>query len=182
MQILKLHLHSMIAHVVAAMVPVGAAAWLLASTGTHVGHLDPGFWQTLTIVCLATVFVFSVPLAITGVGERNLMYARWHRTHRIKLLLSSALTVSVGGELFALIGTPWTASMISWLGFLIVIGNIVLTFGLVALGLKITVGNLSVSRTSYTPDGSLDPPVDILEQNAVFAMELPKNIDPLREE
>lgn len=166
----------MIVHAVVALVPVASAAWLLTAADVTLGRFGPALWNHLTTLSLALVLLASVPAAVTGVGERNAMYARWHRTHRLKLVLSLALTVAVGVELALLSG-----GSAPLLGALIVGVNNALTLWLSALGLRISLGRQGPGRASYVPDMYRDPPVDILKGNAALKAEPARVVDPSSE-
>lgn len=178
----RLHLHSMMVHSVAALVPLASVAWILGTARVSVGRFGPDLWFGLTIASLAIVLLMAVPSTVTGIGERNRMYAQWHWTHKKKLVLSLALVTALGIELIALLGNGPQISTISWLGFLIVVANNVLAFWLGALGLKITLGRQSIGKTSYIPDMFRSPAIDIVDANAALLTDRPRTIDPSSEE
>ncbi|MCP4898284.1 MAG: hypothetical protein GY906_15025 [bacterium] len=178
----NLHLHSMLVHSVVALLPMAAVAWILNASGVALGRLDPRLWDAMVGVCLFTVTLVIVPSVITGIGERNHKYARWHSTHKLKLALSVAMIAMILAELSTLLlGEPSAAKTLGF-GAMVVGVNNAIGFGLSVLGLKITLGRQSWGRTSYIPDMSRKPPIDILEVNAVRSMEVPKIIDPGAEE
>jgi len=172
----------MMVHSVAALVPLASVAWVLGAARASVGRFGPDLWVPLAIAALAVVLLMAIPSAVTGIGERNRMYARWHLTHTKKLVLSLALVAVLGVELVALLGKGPPSPVVSWLGFLIVVANNVLVFWLGALGLKITLGRQSFGKTSYVPDMFRSPPIDIIDANAAHLNDLPKTIDPSSEE
>lgn len=178
----KLHLHSMMVHSIAALVPLASVAWVFGTAQVSIGRFGPDLWLPLATASLAIVALMAVPSTVTGIGERNQMYARWHRTHKKKLILSLALMTLLIVELIALIGYGPRFPTISWLGFLIVVANNVVVFWLGALGLKITLGRQSMGTTSYVPDMFRSPPIDIIETNAAQLADRPKTIDPSSEE
>ena len=115
----KTHLHSMTVHAVAALLPVAAVAWLFGEARVSLGRLGPTLWQLLTASSLVIVLLTSIPATVTGIGERNTMYARWHRTHRLKLVLSLTLMLAVIAELVLLSRSPGPGAEAIVLGVLI---------------------------------------------------------------
>jgi hypothetical protein len=114
---------------------------------------------------------------LSGILERSHAYVTWSATHRAKLALSLVLLGLVAGELAMLAGVLPGAP----LRVMVVAVNPVVAFLLSALGLKMTLGRQSLARTSYRPDLSKKPPVDVLAINAVHLGEPPDVVDILRE-
>ena len=170
----KLHLHSMMAHAVAALVPLASLTWIAEAVGFDPAGLDPGIWVFMTRLSLILVLAMALPTTISGIGERNHMYAKWHSTHKIKLVLSLALVMLTALETWALLATDVSWELTSWLGLLIVVVNNAVSLALGAYGLKITLGRQALGRASYTPDMDRDPPVDILQVDAPYVTERPK--------
>ncbi len=176
-----LHLHSMLVHAVIAPVPVAAVAFVLASGGVRLGGFATEAWRFLVGASLAVVLVVALPATVSGVLERGHHYATWHRTHRLKLVISLVLVAMVAGEIVGMLGGAAWPALDSPLGALVVVGNPIVAFALSALGLKMSLGRQTLSRTSYTPDLQQSPPVDVLAANAVALGEPPDLIDVLRE-
>lgn len=174
----KPHLHSMIVHVVVASLPLAAAAWLLARSGIAIGRFGPELWNFIAIGALAVTLAGALPATVTGVAERNHMHVRWHRSHAFKLALSVALIIAVGAEIAAWVLGARPDNSPGWLLLLVVVVNNLLNAGLIAIGLKMTLGRFGWGSASYTPDMYRRPPVDILEENATYIAELPKTIEP----
>ena len=127
------------------------------------------------------MLALALPASVTGVSERNHMYANWSRSHRAKLILSLALMVMVSVELIGLGYSTGAHRFFSWLALAIVVGNCAVVFGLSYFGLKITLGRQALARTSYQPDMDWEPPLNILECVADFAADPPKLIDVQKE-
>ncbi len=176
-----LHVHSILVHGVVAFAPLAALSLVLEATGTTVGRLGPEVWALLLRGSLLGMLLLAVPSTITGITERNHMYAGWPASHRAKLALSLALIVLAAGELVILARTGEPLQVMSWLGLAIVVGNCLVVFGLSFFGLKITLGRQGLGRTSYTADMDREPPVDILATVAGYSSDQPRLID-VREE
>ena len=95
---------------------------------------------------------------------------------------AAILMVVLVVELSAMFGGGVPAPAFSWLGFLIIVVNNVLSFWLGALGFKISLGRQSIGKTSYVPDMFRSPPIDIIDANAAELADLPRTIDPSSEE
>lgn len=164
-----------------AFAPLAAFSLVLENAGSVVGPAGPEVWALLLRGSLLGMLVLAVPSALSGVTERNHMYAGWPSSHRAKLVLSVVLLVMVAGELLALVAIQGAPRVVSWLGLAVVAGNCLVVFGLSFFGLKITLGRQGFGRTSYLPDMDWDPPMDILSCVADYAGDPPKLID-VREE
>ena len=175
------HLHSMVVHSVVALVLLGALAYLLLATGMSAGRFVPDLWSAVLTGSLLLALVTALPSVTTGISDRNHMYATWHPSHRIKLLLSVTLVALLALELVALVGTSGPVSLLSATGVAVVIVNPALVVALAAYGLRITLGRQALIRLSYEPDMYRTPPVDILDTVAAAVAEEPKLIDPLEE-
>jgi hypothetical protein len=175
------HLHSMLVHAVIAFAPLAAISYLLDASSATVGSIDSGVWRLFLWLALIGILAISLPAVLTGISERNHMYANWPPSHRAKLNLSVVLVVLVGGELIALTKGAGTGEIFSWVGLAIVIGNNVVAFALSFYGLRITLGRQGIGSTSYTPDMDREPTVDILDVVAEHAHEPAKIIDVQKE-
>lgn len=171
------HLHSIMVHGVIAFAPLAALSLVLESTGTTVGPAGPAVWALLLRGSLLGMLVLAIPSTISGILERNHMYAGWPTSHLAKLALSVALVVLVGGELMVVIGAAGSTPVASLCGLAIIVGNCAVVFGLSFFGLKITLGRQGLGGTSYLPDMDHDPPIDILAVVGDYAGEPPKLID-----
>ncbi len=177
----KLHLHSMIVHVVAALSPVAAIAYIFFSLQLNFLSFDQATWSYLVYLSIIIMLLAAIPSVLTGVFERNHIYAKWHSTHKVKLILSLLLVPVLGIELLLLHLTELESGLWSLTGGLIVIVNNIILFLLGKYGLKITLGRQSLGRASYVPDLMKPEPIDILVTAAAQRKEEPKYIDLLTE-
>jgi len=175
------HLHSMLVHAVIAFAPLAAISFVLDASATTVAGIDPGVWRLLLWVALIGMLIVALPATLTGISERNHMYANWPRSHRAKLVLSLVLVVMVSGEIVALWFDSGGNGVVSGIGLAIVVGNCAVALALSYFGLRITLGRQALGSTSYVPDMDREPPVDILEVVAEQAHEEPKMIDVQKE-
>jgi hypothetical protein len=171
------HLHSMLVHAVIAFAPLAAVGFVVDSAGATVAGVEPAAWRVLLWGSLIGMLVVALPATLTGISERNHMYANWPRSHRAKLALSLILVVLVAGELVALGAGGGARRVFSGLGLAIVVGNCAVALALSYFGLRITLGRQSLATTIYTADMDREPPVDILDVVAEQAHEPPKMID-----
>jgi hypothetical protein len=171
----------MMVHGVVAFAPLAALALILEATGSTVGPAGPEVWALLLRGSLGAMLVLAVPSTISGITERNHMYAVWPPSHRAKLALSLALVLLVAGELLCITGAAEPPAVFSWFGLAVVVGNCLVVFCLSYFGLKITLGRQAFGRTSYLPDMDWEPPIDILACVADYSGDPPKLID-VREE
>ena len=174
----KLHLHSMLVHALLALVPVAAAAFLLEAAGVTIGRFGPELWRFLLVLALGLVLLLALPVTLSGILERRHLYVTWHRTHRLKLVLSAALVALVAGELRWLLGGS-AEGLVG--GAAVVVVNTVIAGLLSALGLKMTLGRQSFAATSYRPDLFSDRPVDALALAAAHLSEPADVIDVMGE-
>lgn len=172
-----LHLHSIMVHGVVAFAPLAAASLVLESAGTTVGPAGPETWALLLRGSLVGMLVLAIPSTLSGISERNHMYAGWPPSHRAKLVLSAALIVLAAGELWALIASAGRVEAFSLFGFAVCVGNSLVVFGLSFFGLRITLGRQAFGGTSYLPDMDWEPPIDILACVADYSDDPPKLID-----
>jgi len=175
------HLHSMLVHAVIALAPLAAVSFVLDASASTVGGIDAGVWRLLLWVALVGMLVVALPAILTGINERNHMYANWPPSHRAKLVLSLVLVVMVFAEIVALWSGAGERRAVSWLGLAIVAGNCAVALALSYYGLRISLGRQGVGSTSYVSDMDRDPPVDILDVVAEHAREAPKLIDVQKE-
>lgn len=177
----RLHLHSMVVHSVVALTVLAAGAFVLLATGVRFAGRGAELWTFLLSVGLIGVAAMAVPATLTGISDRNHMYATWHTSHRIKLVGSLLLLILVAAELMALARAGGVVRLLSWLGAAVVVGNLVVVATLTRFGLQITLGRQDLGTTSYVPDMRRDPPRDILEEVAAAILEPPRSIDPSEE-
>lgn len=176
-----LHLHSMLVHAVVALAPLAAISFALEAKAITVYSVAPATWALLLRVSLIGIIILGVPATVTGITERNHMYANWPPSHRAKLVLSVLLVIMAAAELLALRTPDIALEIVSWLGFAVIVGNCSVVFALSFFGLKITLGRQGFGRTSYVPDLDWDPPLDILSCVADFSGDAPKLIDVQKE-
>ena len=177
----KIHLHSMMVHAVAALVPLAAVAYIFLKLNVEFFRFDDYTWRFIIVFSLIMAFLISLLSILTGVFERGHIYANWHATHKYKLILSLLLAALLIIE-FVLMGTRGFSNPIfSLLGILIILGNNVITFFLCFFGLKITLGRQSIARASYIPDLFKKEPIDILVTAGENRKEEPKFVDILVE-
>ena len=169
----------MVVHAVAALMPLAAVAYVFRATGANWYGLNATVLEFVLRASLLAVLGIAVPSTVTGVLERNRMYATWHQTHRIKLALSVVLIVLVSAESWGLSRPGTEHHLGSALGMAIVVANSLVVFGLCMLGLKMTLGRLSLGSASYVPDMFKAPPVDILETTSIRLAEPAKIVDVL---
>jgi hypothetical protein len=167
----------MLVHAVIAFAPLAAVSFVLDASAATVGGIDTEVWRLLLWVALFGMLIVALPATLTGISERNHMYANWPPSHRAKLVLSLFLVVMVSAEIVALWSDAGGRGLISWLGLAIVAGNCAVALALSYYGLRITLGRQSVGSTSYVPDMDREPPIDILDVVAEHAREEPKMID-----
>lgn len=172
-----LHLHSILVHGVVAFAPLAASSLVLRSTGITLGTAGPEVWDLLLLGSLIGMLALAVPATISGVAERNHMYAGWPPSHRAKLVLSIALVILAGGELIAVVRASEPPAVLSVFGLAVIFGNCALVLGLSFFGLKITLGRQGFGGTSYLPDMDWEPPIDILACVADYSGDPPKLID-----
>ncbi len=172
-----LHVHSIVVHGVVAFAPLAAVSLVLESTGSTVGPAGPPVWALLLRGSLLGMLILAVPSTVSGITERNHMYAGWPPSHRAKLALSLVLLVLVAVELATLAGSQGPVAVLSLCGLAVILGNCAVVFGLSFIGLKITLGRQGLGGTSYLPDMDWDPPIDILACVADYSEDPPKLID-----
>jgi hypothetical protein len=171
----------MLVHAVIAFAPLAAVSFVLDASAATVGGIDADVWRLLLWVALVGMLIVALPATLTGISERNHMYANWPPSHRAKLVLSLFLVVMVSGEILALWSGGGGRGLITWLGLAVVVGNCAVALALSFYGLRITLGRQGVGSTSYVSDMDRDPPVDILDEVAEHAHEPPKMIDVQKE-
>ena len=172
-----LHMHSILVHGVVGFAPLAALSLVLESAGLTVGPAGPEVWALLLRGSLLGMLALAIPSTLTGILERNHMYAVWPPSHRAKLLLSVALVLLVAGEIWAVFVSQGPLAVGSLAGLAVVVGNCVVVFGLSFFGLKITLGRQGFGGTSYLPDMDWEPPIDILACVADYSGDPPKLID-----
>jgi hypothetical protein len=171
----------MMVHAVIALAWLAAATFLFRLFDLRWLSFTPETWKFLTGFSLVMLLVLSLPSALSGVFERGHQYANWHRTHKIKLILTIVLCGFLIVELIWLIGTRHHMGSAWPAGLLIVLGNTGVVTALSAYGLKMTLGRQSLGTTSYEPDLFKAEPVDILISAGVLMKEEPKYVDLLEE-
>ena len=177
----SLHIHSMVVHAVIALAVVAVLALVLDAAGAVVASIAPGTWSFLWRAALVGILATALPATLSGVTERNHMYANWHPSHRAKLVLSLVLLGLVVAELVALAGTAAPPRLGSPAGFAVVVVNPIVCLALSYYGLRITLGRQALAATSYVADLDREPPVDILDDVAAHVTEKAKVTDILEE-
>ena len=175
------HLHSMLVHVVIAFAPLAAISFIVDNSATTLAGVEPSVWCLLLWLSLVGTLVFAVPATLSGISERNRLYANWPPSHRAKLLLSVVLVVLVTAELGALATGAGEQGVFSPLGLAVVFANTMIALALSYYGLRITLGRQGLGSTSYTSDMDRNPPIDILDVVAEHAREPAKMIDVRKE-
>jgi hypothetical protein len=171
----------MLVHAVIAFAPLAAVSFVLDGSAATVGGIDPGVWRLLLWLALVGMLVVALPATLTGISERNHMYANWPPSHRAKLVLSLVLVAMVSAEIVALWSGDEGRGVVSLLGLAIVVGNCAVALALSYFGLRITLGRQGVGSNSYVPDMDREPPVNVLEVVAKHVHEPPKMIDVQKE-
>jgi hypothetical protein len=172
----------MLVHAVIGFTPLAAVSFVLDVWGAAIGGIDPSTWRLLLWVALVGMLLVALPATLTGISERNHLYANWPPSHRAKLVLSLILAVSVVAEMAALASADGAVHLASLLGLAIIVGNNLLALALSYFGLRITLGRQAFGSTSYVADMDREPPVDILEVVAGRSLEPAKLIDVRKEE
>jgi hypothetical protein len=171
----------MLVHAVIAFAPLAAVSFVLEASAVAVAGVEPGVWRLLMWGALVGMLIVALPATLTGISERNHLYANWPPSHRAKLVLSLVLVVMVCGEIAALSFGIGEHGVVSWLGLAVVVGNCAVVLALSYYGLRITLGRQALGSTSYVSDMDREPPVDILEVVAEHASEPAKMIDVRKE-
>ncbi|MCG6948767.1 MAG: hypothetical protein LJE93_07640 [Acidobacteria bacterium] len=176
------HIHSMLVHAVIAFAPLAACSFLLDATGATVAGIGPPVWRLLLWGSLVGMLAVALPATVTGIAERNHLYANWPPSHRAKLALSAILIALIAIELYALWLNQANGGGIPWLGVAVVIGNNAVALALSYYGLRITLGRQALAATSsYVADMDREPPVDILDVVAHQAAEPARMVDVRQE-
>jgi len=176
-----LHMHSMLVHAVVACAPLAAASFVLMVGNIGIAGIGPETWSVLLWFSLGAIAMLALPSTLTGISERNHMYANWPPSHRAKLILSLMLIVMVVIEMISLWSATTEPRLMSWLGAAIVGGNCAVVFALSFFGLKISLGRQGFGSTSYKSDMDWDPPLDVLACVADYSGDAPKLIDVQKE-
>ena len=108
------HLHSMLVHAIIAFAPLAAVSFVLDASAATVGGIDTEVWRLLLWVALFGMLIVALPATLTGISERNHMYANWPPSHRVKLVLSLVLVVMVSAEIVAHVKTVLVILLISF--------------------------------------------------------------------
>ena len=177
----KLHLHSMMVHSIAALALLAAVTFIFLKLEIGFFSFGQATWHFLTIFSLIAIFLILFPSILSGIFERGHVYAKWHTTHKIKLILSLILLIFLVIQLVLLTQDGMKGALFSALGVLIIFGNNIISFLLCGYGLKITLGRQSLSKTSYIPDLFKKEPVDILVSAGKHRKEEAKYLDLLTE-
>ncbi len=152
----------MMVHVVAALAPLAAVAFIFFILRIEFLSFDQLIWKFLVWFSLVVILLTGIPSVFTGIFERNHVYTKWHSTHKIKLVLSILLVIAISFELYVMIRFGLGTSLFSLSGLLIILVNNLLVFFLGAYGLKISLGRQSFGKESYQPDLFRKEPIDIL--------------------
>ncbi len=177
----SLHFHSMVVHAVIALAAVGALAFALDAGGAAIGPVGAATWAFLWRAALIGLLLTALPATLSGITERNHMYANWHPSHRAKLVLSLVLLGLVIAELVTVAAASGPPRVASALGLAVVVANPLVCLALSFYGLRITLGRQALAATFYVADLDREPPVDILETVAVHVAEKAKVIEILEE-
>ena len=177
----KLHLHSMLVHFVVALAPLAAIAFIFLKQQVSFLSFDEKTWSFLTVFSIVIIFLTTIPSILSGIFERGHVYAKWHTTHKVKMVYSSLLLAILGIELILMMQNGVQDELFSLLGILLIFGNNVIAFILGALGLKISMGRQSLAKTSYIPDLFKKDHTDILVTAGKLRKEAPKYIDLTQE-
>jgi uncharacterized membrane protein len=177
----KLHLHSMLVHFVVALAPLAAIAFIFLKQQVNFLSFDERTWSFFTVFSIVIIFLTTIPSILSGIFERGHVYAKWHTTHKAKMVYSLLLIAILCIELILMIQNGVQDELFSLLGILIIFGNNVIAFILGALGLKISMGRQSLAKTSYIPDLFKKDHTDILVTAGKLRKEAPKYIDLTQE-
>ena len=135
----------------------------------------------LTVFSVVVIFLMTFPSILSGSFERGHVYAKWLRTHKIKMVLSLILLILLVIQLYLLYQGGLKGELFSALGVLIIFGNNIISFLLCAYGLKISMGRQSLGKTSYEPDLFKPEPFNILVPAGEHRKEEAKYLDLLTE-
>ena len=177
----KLHLHSMLVHFVVALAPLAAIAFIFLKQQVNFLTFDEKTWSFFTVFSIVIIFLTTIPSILSGIFERGHIYAKWHTTHKTKMIFSILLLAMLSIELILMIQNGVQGGLFSLLGLFIIFGNNVIVFILSVLGLKISMGRQSLAKTSYVPDLFKKDHTDILVLAAKLKKEAPKYIDLTQE-
>lgn len=177
----KLHLHSIMIHSLLALAPLAALAYILLTTGINILSFGTQTWDLIVKFSIFMLLILSFPSMLSGIFERNRMYAQWHFSHKAKTIISLLLILATLMEFIGLLKQGNTTELSYFLGISIIFINNLLCFFLNYFGLKITLGRQSLKKPSYTPDLYKKDQVDILEKASQYAKEEPKFVDILQE-
>lgn len=167
------HFHSIIVHSVVGFSLLALFSYFCNYFAIDFLMMGEKEWRFLNFLSLLIVFITALPATVSGVFETNKMYARWHKTHKMKLLFSLCLLAD------AFLCLYWESEFYGSLIYTVVLlANVLLTFLLSYYGLKITLGRQSFGKTSYVPDFfNKENPIDIVEEVREYIQEKPKRID-----
>jgi hypothetical protein len=171
----------MMVHSLLALAPLAALAFILVNLRIEFFSFQIKTWDLIVKFSVVVIFLLSIPSLVSGIAERNKMYAKWHFTHKVKTILSVLLVLATFLELIGLILSEISGGLLTWLGLGIICINNVLCFLLSYFGLKITLGRQSLKKPSYVPDLFQEGSQDILEKAGQYAKEEPKFVDILQE-
>jgi len=174
----KLHLHSMIVHAIIALGPLAALALIFRVNDITLGFMSSAAWNIIEKASILLIFLISLPSLVTGIGDRNKMYGKWHSTHIIKLWFTFFLIGASSVEILAWGCTSETTTFLYVYGALVVVANNLFILVLSAYGLKISMGRQSFEGTSYVPDlFNKTARRDILDDVRVYMKEKAKLVD-----
>jgi len=174
----KLHLHSMIVHAIIALGPLAALALIFRLNDVTLGFMSAEAWNIIEKASIIMIFLISLPSLVTGIGDRNKMYGKWHSTHIIKLWFTIFLIVSTAVEILAWGCTADSSAFHMVYGALVIGANNLFIAVLSMFGLKITMGRQSLEGTSYVPDlFNKTARRDVLEEVRVYMKEKAKLVD-----
>ena len=92
----------MMVHSIAALALLAAAAFVFFKLQIDILSFGEATWRFLTIFSIITIFLILFPSILSGIFERGHVYAKWHFTHKIKLVLSLVLMIILVIELVLL--------------------------------------------------------------------------------
>ncbi len=158
----KLHLHSMMVHIIAALAPIAALSLVLFLLEIRIGSFKTETWRFLTDLSVVIMLIIAIPSVLSGVFERGHIYVKWHTSHKQKLVISFALLLALAIEFAMLLQKGHFVSDPTVFALFVIAINNILVFLLCYYGMRITLGRQSIAKTSYIPDMKMDPPYDIL--------------------
>ncbi|MCB1307543.1 MAG: hypothetical protein KDK30_05155 [Leptospiraceae bacterium] len=178
----RLHIHSMMSHTIAGIIPIISLTYLLAEFEVTFAEFTPLVWRHIYVTGLWIALLAALPTLFSGVGARNHKYGAWLSGHKIKLITSVLLVAALLLEVLVIHAPALrflNAGRVSALGVMIVVLNNALTFVLSYYGLKFVFGRQSLRSSGYSRNelraddtlerarhAVLNPRLDIIKVNA----------------